>query len=90
MGAFSFSGLTAGLYSLVADSVVVRGSFGLPLQVGYTGQLASISAASPPKDPELPPVSVPEPGSLALLLAGLVGIITVRRQRLPGNSSIES
>ena len=90
VGAFSFSGLTAGLYSLVADSVVVRGGFGLPLQVGYAGQLSSITAASPHTDPETPPTSVPEPGSLALLLAGLVGIITARRQRVPGNSSIAS
>ena len=89
-GSFSFSGLTAGLYSLVADSNVVRGGFGLPLQVGYFGQLLSFTAPSPPTVPETPTTSVPEPGTLALLLAGLAAVLTVRRQRASGNSSIAS
>jgi hypothetical protein len=83
-GSFSFTGLTAGLYSLVADSNVARGTFGLPLPVGYSGQVLAITATLPP------PTSVPEPGTLALLLAGLAGFITMRRQRVAGNSSIAS
>jgi hypothetical protein len=88
--AFSFTGLSAGQYSLVADSNVFRGGFGpLPLPVGYVAQLSSYAAVAPP-DPETPPVGVPEPGALPLLLTGLAGFLTLRRQRAPGKSSIAS
>jgi len=66
---FSFSALGAGTYTLsfVVDVTTDPGLWTVP--VGYAGTLASISAQA-----------VPEPGTLALLGLGLVGIAAARRR----------
>ena len=68
---FSFEGLLAGTYQL-AVSAVVSGNFGLfRSPVGYVGVIATMDA----------PSQVPEPGTLTLVGAGLIGLTLIRRRK---------
>jgi hypothetical protein len=75
-GLFSFGALAAGTYTLAVASTVTRdwGIWDQP--VGYVGLLATSrsSVASP----------APEPGAMALMLAGLAGIGAAARRRPKG------
>ncbi len=72
-GTFSFGSLAAGTYTLAVGSTVTRDRGLWDDPVGYIGLIATnrASVASP----------APEPGALALMVAGLVGIGAAARRR---------
>lgn len=75
---FSFSGLTAGSYSLQVNGKVTN-SLGLfPSKVGYEGDV-SIRVSAPTGG--APTASVPEPTTFALLGAGLAALGFMRRRK---------
>lgn len=69
---FTFSGLTAGTYTLAVATQITRDWGIMPGPVGYVGSIATASAVASP---------APEPESLAMMLAGLAGVGAVARRR---------
>lgn len=68
--AFSFGGLAGGgLYTLVVSSTVTNDPGLWSIPVGYAGVIATVAAP------------VPEPGAVALALAGLAGVGALARRR---------
>ncbi len=69
---FSFSGLTAGTYTLAVASSI---RFEPGIKPGPVGYLGSIATAAPVASP------APEPETLAMMVAGLAGVGAAARRR---------
>jgi hypothetical protein len=71
---FSFGSLVAGVYELAVSVMVSNEGFGFPIPVGYFGAISTTfdrDAAT----------QVPEPGTLTLVGAGLIGLTLIRRRK---------